>query len=157
MEDNLEDLAIILSSENGKPLPEAKGEIGVGATLVQWFAAESVRTYGHTVPTQIPNLRNTVIKQPVGVCGLITPWNFPNSMITRKMAPALAAGCTVVIKAPAETPLSALAMCVLAEQAGFPAGVINCVTVQKGEREAACGEELCSRSAQRQARTLHNN
>ncbi|RSH82895.1 succinate semialdehyde dehydrogenase NADP+ linked [Saitozyma podzolica] len=143
MEENANDLALILTAENGKPFAEAKGEIAYGAGFVSWFAAEAVRTYGHTVPSPFPNTRNTVIKQPVGVCGLITPWNFPNAMITRKMAPALAAGCTMVIKAPAETPLSALAMCALAERVGIPPGVVNCVTVEKGEREAACGLELC--------------
>lgn len=103
------------------------------------------RAYGHTVPAVTPGIRNIIIKQPIGVCGLITPWNFPNAMITRKLAPALAAGCSVVIKAPAETPLSALAMCVLAERVGIPAGVVNCITVDKGDREVACGLELCEK------------
>lgn len=103
------------------------------------------RMYGHTVAASNPSVRNIIVKQPVGVAGLITPWNFPNAMITRKLAPALAAGCTVVIKAPAETPLSALAMCELATRVGIPKGVVNCVTVDKGEREFECGLELCQR------------
>ncbi|ORX39809.1 Aldehyde/histidinol dehydrogenase [Kockovaella imperatae] len=139
---NVDDLALILTKENGKPLAEAKTEITYGASYISWFAAEAVRAYGHTVPAVFPGTRNTVIKQPIGVCGMITPWNFPNAMITRKAAPALAAGCTIVIKAPAETPLSALAICALAERVGIPAGVVNVVTVAKGEREQACGLEL---------------
>ncbi|OCF32128.1 succinate-semialdehyde dehydrogenase (NADP+) [Kwoniella heveanensis BCC8398] len=143
MEDHNEDLAIILCTENGKPLAESRGEIAYGASFLNWNAAEALRTYGQTIPSPYPGTRNTVIKQPIGVCALITPWNFPNAMITRKMAPALAAGCTVVIKAPAETPLSALAMSVLSERVGIPAGVVNIVLMDKGEREAAAGLELC--------------
>ncbi|WVQ81875.1 hypothetical protein IAT38_004002 [Cryptococcus sp. DSM 104549] len=143
MEENTEDLAIILCAENGKPMGESRGEVTYGASFLAWNAAEAVRTYGQTIPSAYPGTRNTVIKQPIGVCGLITPWNFPNAMITRKMAPAIACGCTVVIKAPAETPLSALAICVLAERVGIPAGVINVVTMDKGDREAAAGLELC--------------
>lgn len=144
---NVDDLAIILAAENGKPLAEAKGEVAYGNGFLEWFAGEAVRTYGHSVPAAMPNIRNNIIKQPVGPCALITPWNFPNAMISRKLAPALAAGCTMVIKAPAETPLSALAICSLAEKVGIPAGVLNVVTVSKGEREAACGAELCENPA----------
>ncbi|OCF58962.1 succinate-semialdehyde dehydrogenase (NADP+) [Kwoniella mangroviensis CBS 10435] len=143
MEQHVNDLGTILCVENGKPLAEAKGEIAYGASFMQWNAAEGLRTYGQTIPSPYPGTRNIVIKQPIGVCGLITPWNFPNAMITRKMAPALAAGCTVVIKAPAETPLSALAMAVLCERIGIPAGVVNVVVMDKGEKEAAAGLELC--------------
>ncbi|WRT64910.1 uncharacterized protein IL334_001849 [Kwoniella shivajii] len=143
MEQHAQDLGTILCVENGKPLAEAKGEIAYGASFMQWNAAEGLRTYGQTIPSPFPGTRNMVIKQPIGVCGLITPWNFPNAMITRKMAPALAAGCTVVIKAPAETPLSALAMAVLCERIGVPAGVVNVVVMDKGDREAAAGLELC--------------
>ncbi|WWC87047.1 uncharacterized protein L201_001932 [Kwoniella dendrophila CBS 6074] len=143
MEQHSQDLGTILCVENGKPLAEAKGEIAYGASFMQWNAAEGLRTYGQTIPSPYPGTRNIVIKQPIGVCGLITPWNFPNAMITRKMAPALAAGCTVVIKAPAETPLSALAMAVLCERIGIPPGVVNVVLMDKGDREAAAGLELC--------------
>ncbi|WWC67797.1 uncharacterized protein I206_101710 [Kwoniella pini CBS 10737] len=143
IEQHVQDLGTILCVENGKPLNEAKGEIAYGASFLQWNAAEGLRTYGQTIPSPFPGTRNMVIKQPIGVCGLITPWNFPNAMITRKMAPALAAGCTVVIKAPAETPLSALAMAVLCERVGIPDGVVNVVCMDKGDREAAAGLELC--------------
>ncbi|KAN0062832.1 hypothetical protein ACQY0O_004652 [Thecaphora frezii] len=141
--ENAEDLAKIIVAENGKTLTEAKGEIAYSNSFLEWFAEEATRTYGHTVPSPIPGLRNVVQTQPIGVAGLITPWNFPAAMITRKAAPALAAGCTVVIKAPAETPLSALAFCHLAEKVGFPKGTINVVTCAKGDNEAAVGKELC--------------
>ncbi|MBZ9798423.1 NAD-dependent succinate-semialdehyde dehydrogenase [Mesorhizobium sp. ES1-4] len=125
---HLDDLALILTTEQGKPLDEAKGEIRYGASFVKWFAEEARRINGHTIPSPTSDRRIIVLKEPVGVCGIITPWNFPNAMITRKVAPALAAGCTVVIKPSEFTPYSALALGVLAERAGIPAGVINIVT-----------------------------
>ncbi len=126
--ENLEDLALILSTEQGKPLAESKGEIKYGASFVEWFAEEARRIYGDTIPGHAADKRIVTIKQPVGVVGAITPWNFPSAMITRKVAPALAAGCTVVIKPSELTPLSAIALAELAHQAGFPPGVINVVT-----------------------------
>ncbi|MFK3780512.1 NAD-dependent succinate-semialdehyde dehydrogenase [Agrobacterium sp. NPDC089420] len=128
MIDNVDDLGLILTTEQGKPLDEAKGEIRYGASFVKWFAEEARRISGGTIPSPTPDRRIVVLKEPVGVCGIITPWNFPNAMITRKVAPALAAGCTVVIKPSEFTPYSALALGVLAERAGIPAGVINIVT-----------------------------
>ena len=125
--DNVDDLARLLTLEQGKPLAEAKGEIAYGASYIEWYAEECRRAYGQTIPTHNPDMRLQTIRQPVGVVTCITPWNFPNAMITRKAAPALAAGCTVVIKPAMETPLSALALCQLAEEAGFPAGTINMV------------------------------
>ncbi|MFI2812165.1 MULTISPECIES: NAD-dependent succinate-semialdehyde dehydrogenase [Microbulbifer] len=125
--DNADDLARILTLEQGKPLAEAKGEIAYGASYIEWYAEECRRAYGQTIPTHNPAMRLQTIRQPVGVVTCITPWNFPNAMITRKAAPALAAGCTVVIKPASETPLSALALCQLAEEAGLPAGTINMV------------------------------
>jgi succinate-semialdehyde dehydrogenase/glutarate-semialdehyde dehydrogenase len=123
-----EDLAHILTFEQGKPLAEARGEIRYGAGFVKWFAEEARRINGSTIPSPTPDRRILVLKEAVGVCGIITPWNFPNAMITRKVAPALAAGCTVVIKPSEYTPYSALALGVLAERAGIPAGVLNIVT-----------------------------
>jgi len=128
MLEHIEDLALILTTEQGKPLDEARGEIRYGASFVKWFAEEARRINGHTIPSPTPDRRIVVLKQPVGVCGIITPWNFPNAMITRKVAPALAAGCTVIIKPSEFTPYSALAIGWLAEKAGIPAGVINIVT-----------------------------
>jgi len=125
---HLDDLARILTLEQGKPLEEAKGEIRYGASFVKWFAEEARRIGGTTIPSPTPDRRIVVLKEPVGVCAIITPWNFPNAMITRKVAPALAAGCAVVIKPSDFTPYSALALAVLAERAGIPAGVINIVT-----------------------------
>ena len=125
---HLEDLALILTLEQGKPLDEARAEIRYGASFVKWFAEEARRIGGHTIPSPTADRRIIVLKEPVGVCGIITPWNFPNAMITRKVAPALAAGCTVVVKPSDFTPLSALAIGWLAEKAGIPAGVINIVT-----------------------------
>lgn len=133
------DLARLLTTEQGKPLTEALGEIRYGASFVEWFAEEARRVYGDVIPAPTSDKRITVIKQPVGVVGAITPWNFPNAMITRKVAPALAAGCTVVIKPSELTPLSALALAELAEQAGFPPGVLNIVTAQDPK---PVGEEL---------------
>jgi succinate-semialdehyde dehydrogenase/glutarate-semialdehyde dehydrogenase len=121
------DLGVIMTLEQGKPLAEAKGEVGYGASFVEWFAEEAKRIYGDTIPAPSADKRIVVIKQPVGVVAAITPWNFPNSMITRKAAPALAAGCTFIIRPASETPLSALALAKLAEKAGIPAGVFNVV------------------------------
>ncbi len=124
---NQEDLAVLLTTEQGKPLVEARGEIAYGANYVEWFAEEAKRIYGDTIPGASSNSRIIVIKQGVGIVSAITPWNFPNAMLARKAAPALAAGCTFIVKAAAETPLSALALAELAEQAGIPAGVFNVV------------------------------
>ena len=138
---NQEELARIMTCEQGKPLAEAKGEVAYGASFIQWFAEEGKRAYGRTIPGFSGDRRLATIKQPVGVVAAITPWNFPIAMITRKAGPALAAGCTIVIKPAAETPLCALALAVLAEQAGIPAGVINIVT---SHQASAVGNELCS-------------
>ena len=129
--DNQEDLAILMTAEQGKPLAEAKGEVVYGASFIEWFAEEGKRTYGDIIPTPANDRRILVIKQPIGVVAAITPWNFPIAMITRKCAPALAAGCPVVIKPAAETPLSALALAELADQAGIPKGVLNVVVGTK--------------------------
>ncbi|MDD3353346.1 NAD-dependent succinate-semialdehyde dehydrogenase [Zoogloea sp.] len=123
-----DDLALMMTLEQGKPLAEAKGEVVYAASFVEWFAEEGKRLYGETVPSTSADRRLMVIRQPVGVCAAITPWNFPAAMITRKVAPALAAGCTVVIKPAEQTPFTALALAVLAERAGFPAGVFNVLT-----------------------------
>lgn len=128
MMENQQALAELLSLEQGKPQAEAMGEIAYGASFIEWFAEEGKRTYGETIPSPQPGRRIITIKQPIGVVAAITPWNFPNAMIARKVGPALAAGCTVVLKPAAETPLSALALAALAEQAGIPAGVLNVVT-----------------------------
>ncbi len=125
---HVDDLALLMTSEQGKPLAEARGETLYAASFVEWFAEEGRRTYGDVIPQTMPGQRLIVLKQPVGVCAAITPWNFPAAMITRKLAPALAAGCTVVVKPAEQTPLTALALAALAERAGFPAGVINMVT-----------------------------
>src|SRR5262245_9973955 len=125
---NQEDLAVLMTVEQGKPLAESRGEIAYGASFIEWFAEEGKRTYGDVIPSHGRDKRIVVIKQPIGGCAAITPWNFPNAMITRKVGPALAAGCTMVIKPSEMTPYSALALCVLAEKAGLPAGVISVVT-----------------------------
>jgi len=138
MLEHVEDLALILTREQGKPLAEARGEIRYGASFVKWFAEEARRVDGATIPAPTADRRIIVMKEPVGVCGIVTPWNFPNAMITRKVAPALAAGCTVVIKPSELTPFSALALGVLAERAGIPPGVVNIVTGMP----AAIGAEL---------------
>ncbi len=135
-----DDLALLMTREQGKPLAEAQGEIGYAASFFEWFAEEGKRAYGDVIPSPWPDRRIVVVKEPVGVCAAITPWNFPSAMITRKTAPALAAGCTVVLKPAEQTPLSALALAVLGERAGLPAGVFNVVT---GE-PAAIGAELTS-------------
>ncbi|WP_338494704.1 NAD-dependent succinate-semialdehyde dehydrogenase [Pseudomonas trivialis] len=128
MLDNLEDLALIMTCEQGKPLNEARGEIRYGAGFVKWFAEEARRVYGETMPAPSGDRRLLTLKQPVGVCAAITPWNFPNAMITRKCAPALAAGCPIIVKPSDLTPLSALALAVLTERVGIPAGVFNVIT-----------------------------
>jgi succinate-semialdehyde dehydrogenase/glutarate-semialdehyde dehydrogenase len=129
-------LGHLLTLEQGKPLVEGIGEVAFGAGFVEWFAEEGKRLYGDIVPTHMPDRRCLVLKQPIGVVGAITPWNFPSAMITRKVAPALAAGCTIVLKPAEDTPLSALALAMLAEQAGFPAGVINIVTASSAPEVA---------------------
>ena len=146
MVENADDLAAILTAEMGKPLAEAKGEIVYGASFVEWFAEEAKRVYGETIPGHQPDKRITVIKQPIGVAASITPWNFPNAMIARKVAPALAVGCGFVARPAAETPLSALAMAVLAERAGVPAGVFSVITSKKS---SAIGKEFCENHAVR--------
>jgi succinate-semialdehyde dehydrogenase / glutarate-semialdehyde dehydrogenase len=138
MLENEEDLAMLLTLEQGKPLAEARGEIRYGASFVKWFAEEARRIGGSIIPSPTADRRILILKEAVGVCAIITPWNFPNAMITRKVAPALAAGCTVVIKPSEFTPFSALALGVLAERAGIPAGVINIITGMPAE----IGKEL---------------
>ncbi|KAL4245999.1 Succinate-semialdehyde dehydrogenase [Abortiporus biennis] len=142
MKQHEDDLARIITLENGKPFAEAKGEVAYSASFLEWYAEEAVRTYGETIPSAFPGLRNVVIRQPVGVVSILTPWNFPSAMITRKLGAALAAGCTAVIKPPPETPFSCLALVELANQAGVPAGVINTVTTQANVVEV--GKEMCT-------------
>jgi succinate-semialdehyde dehydrogenase/glutarate-semialdehyde dehydrogenase len=141
---NQEDLARLLSWEQGKPLAESRGEIAYGASFIEWFAEEAKRVYGDVIPHDKQGRRLVVIKQAIGVVAAITPWNFPNAMITRKVGPALAAGCTVVLKPASETPLSALALAELGERAGIPAGVLNVVT---GTRSREIGAELTGNPA----------
>jgi succinate-semialdehyde dehydrogenase / glutarate-semialdehyde dehydrogenase len=143
MMQNQEDLAQILTAEQGKPLAEARGEIAYGASFIEWFAEEGKRAYGDVIPTHMADRRVLVMKEPIGVSAMITPWNFPNAMITRKAAPALAAGCTVVLKPAEQTPLSALSMAELAERAGIPKGVLNIVT-GSGESAPSIGQALCA-------------
>jgi succinate-semialdehyde dehydrogenase/glutarate-semialdehyde dehydrogenase len=138
-----DDLARIMTAEQGKPLAEAKGEVGYGASFIEWFAEEARRVYGETVPSTDPSKRFMVIRQPIGVCAAITPWNFPIAMITRKVAPALAAGCPVVIKPAEATPLSALAVAELAQRAGMPPGVLNVITAD-ADQSIAVGKALCA-------------
>jgi len=138
-----DDLARIMTAEQGKPLAEARGEVVYGASFIEWFAEEAKRVYGETIPTTDGNKRYLVLRQPIGVCAAITPWNFPIAMITRKVAPALAAGCPVVIKPAEQTPLSALAVAELAQRAGMPAGVLN-VLPADGENSIEIGKVLCS-------------
>ncbi|MEN9397150.1 MAG: Succinate-semialdehyde dehydrogenase GabD [Pseudomonadota bacterium] len=140
---NQDDLGRIMTAEQGKPLPEAKGEVAYGASFVEWFAEEAKRVNGETLPQFDNNRRLMVLKQPIGVCAAITPWNFPLAMITRKVAPALAAGCTVVIKPAELTPLSALAAAELALRAGIPAGVLNVITAD-ASNSIAIGKVLCA-------------
>ncbi len=140
---NQDDLGRIMTSEEGKPLPEAKGEIAYGASFVEWFAEEAKRVNGETLPQFDNNRRLLVLRQPIGVCAAITPWNFPMAMITRKVAPALAAGCPVVIKPAELTPLSALAVAELAIRAGIPAGVLNVITAD-ADNSIAVGKVFCA-------------
>jgi len=143
MHEHADDLARIMTAEQGKPLAEAKGEVGYGASFLEWFAEEAKRVYGETVPTTDGNKRYLVIKQAMGVCAAITPWNFPIAMITRKVAPALAAGCPVVIKPAEQTPLSALAVAELAQRAGMPKGVLNVLTADS-DNSIQIGNVLCA-------------
>ncbi|MGB4106618.1 MAG: NAD-dependent succinate-semialdehyde dehydrogenase [Alphaproteobacteria bacterium] len=137
---NADDLAAIMTAEQGKPLAESKTEILSAASFYEWFAEETKRVYGDTIPSTFPNSRITVIKQPVGVCAAITPWNFPTSMIARKAAPALAVGCAMIIKPAGETPLSALAQVALAEEAGVPKGILSVITSRDSK---GVGLEMC--------------
>ena len=143
---NQDDLGTILTAEQGKPLPEAKGEVVYGASFIEWFGEEAKRIYGETIPGHQRDKRITVIKQPIGVAASITPWNFPNAMIARKVAPALAAGCGFVCRPAAETPLSAIALAVLAERAGVPGGVFSVIT---SSRSSDIGKEFCENPAVR--------
>lgn len=136
---NQEDLARLMTAEQGKPLAETRGEVAYGASFIEWFAEEAKRAYGDVIPTHAADKRVLVLKQPIGVVGAVTPWNFPNAMITRKAAPALAAGCAFVVKPSEETPLSALALAELADRAGLPKGVFNVVT---SSRASEVGLEL---------------
>ncbi|KLK93265.1 succinate-semialdehyde dehydrogenase [Microvirga vignae] len=138
--ENADDLALLLTTEQGKPLTEAKGEVVSNAAYIEWFAEEAKRIDGDIIPGANPSQRILVLKQPVGVCAAITPWNFPNGMITRKVGPALAAGCTMVLKPAAQTPLSALALAVLAERAGVPKGAFSVITTSEAK---PIGEEFC--------------
>ncbi|WP_250495157.1 NAD-dependent succinate-semialdehyde dehydrogenase [Caballeronia sp. GAWG1-1] len=139
MLEHQDDLATLMTCEQGKPLAESHGEIVYAASFIEWFAEEAKRVYGDTIPAPAGDRRIVVIKQPIGVCAAITPWNFPAAMLTRKIGPALAAGCTMVLKPASQTPFSALALCVLAERAGVPRGVLSCVT----GNAALIGDELC--------------
>lgn len=145
---NADDLAAIMTAEQGKPLTEAKGEVLYGASFVEWFAEEAKRVSGDVLASTWVDKRTMVLKQPIGVCAAITPWNFPLAMITRKVAPALAAGCTIVIKPAEQTPLSALALAELAMRAGMPAGVLNVITGD-GEQSIVLGRVLCGSSVVR--------
>ena len=143
---NADDLAMILTLEQGKPLVDAKNEVLFAASFVEWFAEEAKRTYGEIIPGSRRELRFSAVKEPIGVCAGITPWNLPAAMVTRKAAPALAAGCTMVLKPAEDTPLTALALCVLAERAGIPAGALNVITCDRASA-VAVGEELTSNPA----------
>ena len=138
-----DDLARIMTIEQGKPFAEAKGEIAYGASFVEWFAEQAKRVMGDTISAPLATNRMLVLREPIGVCAAITPWNFPNAMITRKVAPAIAAGCTIVLKPAEQTPLSALALAVLAEQAGIPPGVLNIITADS-DNSIAIGKVLCA-------------
>ena len=140
---NTDDLARLMTLEQGKPFAEAKGEIAYGASFVEWFAEQAKRVMGDTISAPLATNRMLVLREPIGVCAAITPWNFPNAMITRKVAPAIAAGCTIVLKPAEQTPLSALALAVLAEQAGIPPGVLNIITADS-ENSIAIGKVLCA-------------
>ncbi|PBK77126.1 succinate-semialdehyde dehydrogenase [Armillaria solidipes] len=145
MQEHHDDLGRIITLENGKPLAEGKGENTYSASFIEWYAEEAVRAYGEQIPSANSNVRNIVIKQPVGVVSILTPWNFPSAMITRKLGAALAAGCTAVIKPPPETPFSALAIAELCRRAGVPDGVVNMVTTEKNV--VTVGRELCENKA----------
>jgi succinate-semialdehyde dehydrogenase/glutarate-semialdehyde dehydrogenase len=145
MMENVDDLGVLMTAEQGKPMAESRGEVAYGASFIEWYAEEGKRIYGDTIPTPANDRRIMVLKQPVGVVAAITPWNFPNAMITRKCGPALATGCTVVAKPASATPYSALALAELAERAGFPTGVFNVITGPSG----AVGGELTSNPAVR--------
>src|SRR5690606_23338055 len=140
---NAEDLAQLMTLEQGKPISEARGEVVYGASFVEWFAEQAKRVSGDIMASPNSANRMLVMREPIGVCAAITPWNFPNAMITRNVAPALAAGCTIVLKPAEQTPLSALALAELAERAGIPAGVLNIVTADS-ERSIAIGQALCA-------------
>ncbi len=144
--ENADDLAALMTAEQGKPLAESKGEVLYGASFIEWYAEEGKRAYGDIIPSPIKGARIYVTRQPVGVAAAITPWNFPSAMITRKVGPALAAGCPMLCKPAKETPLSALALAVLAEEAGVPAGVFNVITSSDSR---AVGAELCGNSTVR--------
>ena len=137
---DLDRLGRLISLEGGKPITEAKGEAAYGASFMEWFGEEAKRAYGRVIPTTIGTRRYVTLKQPIGVCAAITPWNFPMAMITRKAAPAIAAGCTIVLKPPHQTPLTALVLAELAEKAGVPPGVFNVVTT---ENASAVGKVMC--------------
>ena len=145
---NQEDLATLMTAEQGKPLTESRGEIAYAAAFIEWFGEEGKRVYGDTIPAHASDKRIVVTKEPIGVTAAITPWNFPAAMITRKAGPALAAGCTMVLKPATATPYSALALCELAERAGVPKGVFSCVT--GGSKEI--GDELTSNPTVRKLR-----
>ena len=144
---NSEDLAVLLAWENGKPLAEAQGEVKYAASFLEWFSEEAPRSYGDTIQASVGANRIFTTKEPIGVCGLITPWNFPAAMITRKLGPAIAAGCTMVAKSPGETPLTSLALAELGQRAGIPKGVMNVVTALKNTAEV--GEALTTNPAVR--------
>lgn len=146
MMENQDDLGTILTAEQGKPLAEAKGEIAYGASFIEWFSEEARRAYGDVTPGHAPDKRIITIKQPIGVVAAITPWNFPNAMITRKAGPALAAGCAMVLKPASQTPFSAIALAVLAERAGLPAGLFSVLT---GSASAIGGEMTASKTVQK--------
>jgi len=133
--ENADDLATLITWENGKPLADAKGEVTYAANFFEWFSEEAPRQYGDTIPATIPGNRIVTIREPIGVCGLITPWNFPAAMITRKIGPALAAGCTVVAKSPGETPFTSLAIAELGHRAGIPKGVVNIISALENTPE----------------------
>ena len=141
--ENIDDLSLIMTLENGKPMADSRGEITYASWFTDWFSEEAKRTYGKTIPSTVKGRRILTIKQPVGVCGIITPWNFPAAMITRKVAPALAAGCSVVIKPPATTPFTANALVEIADRAGIPKGLINLITVSEKD-VSQVGDELCT-------------
>ena len=144
MLEHLDDLALLLTLEQGKPLAESEAEIRYAASFLEWFGEEGKRVYGDTIPSPLPDRRLLVLKQPVGVAAGITPWNFPSAMPTRKAAPALAAGCTMVLKPAEQTPLSALAVAALAEEAGLPRGVFSVVTGDAEDAPAIGGEMTSS-------------